>query len=403
MVKSKTMDSLYAEENIKQYVFELFKKELPNYCLYHNFAHTFQTVEAAKELATSYKISEKEYENMVIAAWFHDTGYTRDPKNHEEESVKILKGYFGDSLHKKRADAIERLILSTKWGYEQTSLAEEIIHDADYINIGKKSFAKRAELLRCEWETINKKTYTELEWAELQLDFLINKKFKTCEAAHQFGARREKNIEKLRRAIEKAKNDQYKIQLKKDGTEAKIKKEGRGIETLYRSVYGYHMNLSSMADQKANIMISINTIVVSVIITLFGSGYTFADSQDFKHMRFVFPMLLLVISSLISVTFAILSARPNVTSKEKFQLENKGSSILFFGNFAQLQLQEFVDHIKSLKEEKNELYDSMSVDIYHLGGVLVRKYKLLTWSYNIFMVGLILCAVGFVGIIIYSY
>ena len=158
-----------------------------------------------------------------------------------------------------------------------------------------------------------------------------------------------------------------------------------------------------MADQKANIMISINTIVVSVIITLFGSGYTFADSSGFQHMRFVFPMLLLVISSLVSVTFAILSARPNITTKEKYELTNKSSSILFFGNFAQLELKDFVEQIKELKDEKSELYDSMSVDIYHLGGVLVRKYKLLTWSYNIFMVGLILCAVGFVGIIIYSY
>ena len=222
-------------------------------------------------------------------------------------------------------------------------------------------------------------------------------------AVHEFGDRREKNIEKQRKSVEKHKNDQYKVQLKKDSTDAKLNKEGRGIETLYRSVYGYHMNLSSMADQKANIMISINTIVVSVIITLFGSGYTFADSDGFQHMRFVFPMLLLVISSLISVTFAILSARPNVTSKQKYELTNKQSSILFFGNFHQLELKDFVEQIKSLKDKKTELYDSMSVDIYHLGGVLVRKYKLLTWSYNIFMSGLILCAVGFVGIIIYSY
>nr|WP_294896685.1 Pycsar system effector family protein [uncultured Pedobacter sp.] len=397
------MTNLYAEEKIEQFIFDLFKKDLSNYILYHNFAHTHLTVETVKEIAQEYKLSEKELENLVIAAWFHDSGYTRDYQNHEEEGVKIMKDYFGDKLDNKRFKEIEQLILSTKYGYEQTNLNEEIIHDADYVNMGKKSFNKRAELLRCEWEKVNNKIYSDLEWAELQLDFLISKKFKTSVAVHKFGEKRENNIEKQRKLIEKYKNDQYKIQLKKDGTNAKLNKEGRGIETLYRSIYGYHMNLSSMADQKANIMISINTIVVSVIITLFGSGYTFADSEDFKHMRFVFPMLLLVISSLVSVTFAILSARPNVTSKQKYQLENKESSILFFGNFAQLKLQEFVNHIKSLKEEKDALYDSMSVDIYHLGGVLLRKYKLLTWSYNIFMGGLILCAVGFIGIIIYSY
>ena len=76
---------------------------------------------------------------------------------------------------------------------------------------------------------------------------------------------------------------------------------------------------------------------------------------------------------------------------------------MFFGNFAQLQLREFVDRIKELKNQKEELYDSMSVDIYHLGAVLVKKYKLLTWSYNIFMGGLILCAVAFVIIMMFSY
>jgi predicted metal-dependent HD superfamily phosphohydrolase len=397
------MTDLFAEEEIEQFIFKLFKKELSNYILYHNFAHTRQTVETVKEIAEAYKLAQKDVENLIIAAWFHDSGYARDYKNHEEEGVKIMKEYFGEKLDEKRFKEIEQLILSTKFGQEQANLNEEIIHDADYVSMGKKSFSKRAELLRCEWEKLNNKIYDDLEWAQLQLDFLISKKFKTSVATQKYGEGREKNIEKQRKLIEKYKTDQYKVQLKKDSTDAKIKKEGRGIETLYRSVYGYHMNLSQMADQKANIMISINTIVVSVIITLFGSGYTFADSEDFKHMRFVFPMLLLVISSLVSVTFAILSARPNITSKEKYELSNKGSSILFFGNFSQLKLKEFVDQIKSLKDEKNELYDSMSVDIYHLGGVLVRKYKLLTWSYNIFMAGLILCAVGFIGIIIYSY
>lgn len=397
------MTNLFDEEEMEQFIFKLFKDELSNYILYHNFAHTHQTVETVKTLADEFKLAEKERENLIIAAWFHDSGYAHDYQNHEEEGVKIMKNYFGDKLSDKRFKEIEELILSTKFAHEPINLSQEIIHDADYVNMGKKSFSKRAELLRCEWEKINNKIYNDLEWAELQLDFLISKKFKTSVAVHKYGDRREKNIENQRKQIEKNKNDQYKVQLKKDSTDAKLNKEGRGIETLYRSVYGYHMNLSQMADQKANIMISINTIVVSVIITLFGSGYTFADSEDFKHMRFVFPMVLLVISSLTSVTFAILSARPNVTSKEKYQLGKKGSSILFFGNFAQLKLEEFVEQIKSLRDEKIELYDNMSVDIYHLGGVLLRKYKLLAWSYNIFMGGLILCAIGFIGIIIYSY
>jgi predicted metal-dependent HD superfamily phosphohydrolase len=397
------MNYNFSEDHIKDFVFNLFKEKLPKHSVYHNFNHTKFTVKAVKEISEEYDLDSEDKENLIIAAWFHDTGYTVSNQNHEKESVEIARVYFEKLIDEVRMEKISSLILSTVYLAESNNLLEEILHDADFSNIGKKKFAQRAELLKCEWEKINNKIYTDVEWAELQYDFITQKTFKTEVAEKIYGKRREQNITEQRNLIDKAKTDQYKLQLKTDSTKAKTNKEGRGIETLYRSVYNYHMELSSMADQKANIMISINTIVVSVIITLFGSGFTFGDSEGLRHVRFVFPMLLLVISSLISVTFAILSARPSITSKEKYELDKKDSSVLFFGNFAQLKISEFVDYIRELKDSKEELYDSMTVDIYHLGAVLVKKYKLLKWSYNIFMAGLVLCVIGFIGITIYSY
>ena len=397
------MSYQFSEDRIKEFVFNLFKDKLPAECVYHNYNHTKLTVDAVKEICEEYELDNQDNENLLIAAWFHDTGYTVSNKNHEKESIEIARAYFKTIMEADRFDKISNLILSTVYLTEKENLLEEILHDADFSNIGKKKFNRRADLLKCEWEKINDKTYSDVEWAELQYDFITNKTFKTVVAEKLYGKRREQNISEQRKLVDKTKNDQYKLQLKEDSTKAKTQKEGRGIETLYRSVYNYHMELSSMADQKANIMISINTIVVSVIITLFGSGFTFGDSEGLRHVRYVIPMLLLVVSSLISVTFAILSARPSITSKEKYELNKKDSSILFFGNFAQLKLNAFVDHIRNLKDQKDELYDSMTVDIYHLGGVLVKKYKLLKWSYNIFMAGLVLCVIGFIGITVYSY
>jgi len=385
------------------YVFDLLKDKLPNELVYHNFNHTKDTVDACEEMANHYQLNDIEKEDLMLAAWFHDTGYTVKYKDHEEESVKIAETFLRSKLDEKRLSSITEMIKSTHVNVPMNNLKEEILHDADCINMGKKQFCKNAELLRVEWEQSLKQNYTDLQWAEGQLHFLINKKFKTAYASQTYGDGKEKNLKKQRKQIEKLKNDQFKLHLKEKGIEVKSKKEGRGIETLYRSVYDYHINLSSIADNKANIMISINTIIVSLIITLFGSGYTFTGDGTFASVRFIFPMAFLVISSLLSVVFAILSARPNITSKEKFELDNKNSSILFFGNFAQIQINEFVSHIKELKKEKEELYDSMTVDIYHLGVVLVRKYKLLTTSYNIFMGGLVVCAVGFLLIMLLSY
>jgi len=392
-------------KSAQEFVFELLREKLNPDFVYHTYKHTLQTTKICKELAGAYNLSSRDLEVLLLAAMFHDTGYTEVYQGHEEASVKIFKSFLKNEYSQDDINKIEELILSTKANSKPNGTLQEILHDADYINIGKKRFAERAELLRIEWERVLNKTYSDLEWAEEQLDFLISKSFVTEEAIMNYESTREENIRKQREKIEvlRIESEKLKVKLEKNEKNSVRKKEGRGIETLYRSVYQYHINLSSIADNKANIMISINTIIISLVITLFGSGYTFSGQNEFASLRFVIPMAVLLVTSLVAVVFAVLSSRPNVTSKEKYELSKRDSSILFFGNFAQLHLREFVERIKELKQQNEELYDSMTIDIYYLGSVLVKKYRLLSWSYNIFMGGLVLCAIGFIVIMIFSY
>lgn len=387
-------------KDVSEYVLNLFKEKLSPDYVYHTYTHTLETVKACKKLSKTYNLTSRDYEVLMLAGWFHDTGYVETYQDHEQASVSIMKSYLKGNYADDDIAEIESLILSTKHGAKADGSLQEIIQDADYINIGSKKFFHRAELLRIEWERILQKKYSEIEWAQLQLQFLIETTFKTEEALTLFNEQREMNIRKQKNNVDKLIEKEEKA---KEEVNAKPKKDGRGIETLYRSVYDYHINLTSIADNKANIMISINTIIISLVITLFGTGFTFSTNDEVGSIRFVFPMAFLLLTSLLAVVFAILSARPNVTSKEKYELSKKESSILFFGNFAQLQIKEFVDQIKMLKEQKEELYDNMSVDIYHLGSVLVKKYRFLTWSYNIFMAGMITCAVAFIIIMLFSY
>ncbi len=395
-------------KNASEHIFNLMKDRLSGEHTYHNYKHTLETVKACKLLSAAYNLSSRDYEILMLAAWFHDIGYVDTYQGHEERSVAFLKEYLNGEYKLEDIAEIERLILSTKFDSTIDGTLQEILHDADYINVGRKKFGERGQLLRIEWERLQNKTFSDLEWAEGQLEFLLKKTFKTEEATLNYDEQRETNIRAQQELIVKLKEEEAKLKAKLERKEAikgeeNPKKEGRGIETLYRSVYGYHINLSSLADNKANIMISINTIIISLVITLFGTGFTFASDDEFQSIRFVFPMAILLFSSLTAVVFAILSARPNVTSKEKYDISNKKASILFFGNFAQLQLEEFVNQIKILRAQKDALYDNMSIDIYYLGAVLVKKYKLLTWSYNIFMSGLVLSGLGFLVIMLISY
>ena len=73
------MKSNYTEEDISKYIFKLFKEELKEDYIYHNFAHTQQTVAIVKKLSEECKLSAQEQEDLIFAAWFHDTGYSTNP------------------------------------------------------------------------------------------------------------------------------------------------------------------------------------------------------------------------------------------------------------------------------------------------------------------------------------
>src|SRR3989449_9813968 len=72
-----------------EYVFELFKEQLPDWAVYHNYDHTVNMVEAAEEIGQDSKLSDAEMEMVALAAWFHDTGYTMTADGYEDKSIEL--------------------------------------------------------------------------------------------------------------------------------------------------------------------------------------------------------------------------------------------------------------------------------------------------------------------------
>ena len=101
--------------------------------------------------------------------------------------------------------------------------------------------------------------------------------------------------------------------------------------------------------------------------------------------------------AIISMILAVLATRPNVTSGEftKEDVENKNVNLLFFGNFHKMNLAEYEWAIQEMLKDKDYIYASLTKDLYFLGVVLNRKYKLLRWTYTIFMIGMILSVIAF--------
>jgi hypothetical protein len=198
-----------------------------------------------------------------------------------------------------------------------------------------------------------------------------------------------KQIQKVEEQLEQAKEALKKKEKKGPGT-------ARGIETMFRSAYRVQMELTALADNKANMMISINGIIISIIIA------AVAPKLDSNPWLLV-PSTVFLLGTLVSIVFAILAARPRVSSKPitLADLESSEGNILFFGNFANLSRDEFEQGMMDLMADREVLYETMIRNIYGLGSVLRKKFALLQVAYTCFMLALVLGVVSFIGVFIW--
>lgn len=161
---------------------------------------------------------------------------------------------------------------------------------------------------------------------------------------------------------------------------------------MFRVTLGNHTQLSQIADTKANILLSVNAIIISVALS------TIVPRLDSpKNVHLIIPTFILIIFSVATIIMAIASTRPKVTSGSftRKDIEDRKINLLFFGNFHQVPLEEYMWAMKEMMKDKTYLYDSMIKDLYYLGIVLNRKYRLLRTTYTIFSVGIIVSVVAF--------
>ena len=383
------------------YVSELLARELSPKLTYHSLAHTEAVLKECRALAPAANLSADDTEALLLAAWFHDTGYLDVYDGHEFRSAERAAAWLaGQGVPAARVQLIETLVKATHRDATPESELEKLLVDADMSNLARDDYRSRAELLRSEWELVLDKSYPTQEWAELQLNFMLAHKYLSEAGKERYKKPLKKNIEDQRDYLKKKEKKDKKKSREQHGTFAEPK---RGIETMFRTMYSNHMKLSDMADKKASMMIQLNAVLISVIITYLGAKMGKAGTLSplmGNNPVLAIPVSILLVTALGSVTTAILSAQPDVTSfawlkKSPEIATNRRVNLLFFGQFTKLKLDHFQGGMRELMRQKDLLYTNMVTDIYYLGEVLTRKYGLLRTSYTIFLVGIILTALSF--------
>ena len=364
---------------------ELAKKDIQKHFTderysYHSFDHSVAVFEEVSKIAEAEKINGKELKLLQIAALYHDTGYAENPLTHEALSAENASKFLAtQGTDPQEIEFVKELILSTKIETAPTNHFQEIIKDADLAHLGKKSFKKSTKLLKKEKESLIGETLDSEDWTEDNVKFLEDHQWYTKTGKKFYNKQKKENL-----LIQRKK-------LKSLVKERRDSKPEKGVETMYRVALRNHNQLSKIADNKANILLSITAIMLSLILS------NLATKID-SNPKFLIPTILIIAVNIVTMFFAILATRPKVSSapytRERF-LNNK-VNILFFGNFYKMKLDEFEWGMNQLAGNRDLLYNSLSKDLYFLGSVLAKKYKYLQIAYAVFMGGLIVSTVAFI-------
>ncbi len=386
---------------IRDYVFKLLRDELPRNYIYHNFNHTYETVLAAIEIGTGMGLSKEDLEIVRIAAWFHDTGFTRSYENHEEESKKIARAYLEKKdFPEEKIKQVEDTIGATQMPQEPKDLLGKVLCDADLFHLGQEIYPEKSEVLHTEWENVGFKKISVIERLEMNIDFISMHIYFTPYAQGKYYPQKMKNLARLNSQLREEKEKEKKKADKKIAK--KLKKEQlrqkedrynrpeKGIETMFRITHRNHINLSAIADNKANIMLSINAIIISITVSALLPKFD-------KNPYLMYPTIILILVCIATIIFATLSTRPKIT-QGRFthdDIETKKANLLFFGNFYNMNVDDFEEGFEKMMNDKDYLYGSLTRDFYFLGQVLGKKYKYLSITYSVFMFGLILSLIAF--------
>ena len=172
-------------------------------------------------------------------------------------------------------------------------------------------------------------------------------------------------------------------------------RSNRSKETLFQVANQNQVSHIQIADNKANMIISINTMIISSIIAITGYGAV-SDQIEYGKASIIIPISLIILTCLGSAILAVLAARPKLVSRNNFEdLSVAKSSLLFFGRIARYSQDDYVSKIEDLLTSENEIYRNLAMDLYNQGLILKRKYFLLSYAYRVFMVGFVLSVLVF--------
>lgn len=395
-------------KQVNEYAVEYYTLHYNPILFFHNKRHTEYMVGKTAQIANHYQLNDRDFFIVMTASWFHDLGYMVNLNCHEEESAKLADGFLRNhNIEEGIIADVKSCIMATKMPQSPDVFLEQIVCDADLFHLGTDEFFDNDKLMHKEVNALYNTEISKQDWRRKTIKFLKDHHYHTdyCQVLLNDG--KQKNLKKLenkvaevekktgkKNMVEEKKHPEILVDyaaVVKPAKKNKLEKPDKGIETMFRISSSNHQRLSDMADNKAHIMITVNSIILSAIISLL-----LRRLNDYEYM--IIPTFIMLSISLLAMTFSILATRPSIPDGTflRTDVDDKKVNLLFFGNYYKMGLDDYSYGMTKMMEDKEFLYGTLIKDVYSQGVVLGKKYRLLRIAYNVFMFGLIASVLAFI-------
>jgi putative nucleotidyltransferase with HDIG domain len=374
-------------EEAERYVSNKLRNEIPIGYTYHTLDHTLEVVKNAIYIGSKENIGEDEMNMLVVAAWFHDVGYVKKYVGHETESAAMAEKFLEQrEVDKTIRDNIVDCILSTTFPQQAKSKIAEVLCDADLMHLGQSTYFDWAQKLRQEQKSAGVAALKQIEFEKESVRIFEQHHYFTKYCRDTLTETKQDNLNRIKENIASRSTKTKRV---------KSRNYSRGVDSMFKLTARNQINLSHIADNKSNILISLNGIIISLALATLVSKFK-------QEPTIVVPTIIFILFSLSTILLAILSTRPNISSGKftRDDITQKKVNLLFFGNFYNMELEEYEWAIGEMINDDPYLYSTLTKDQYSLGKVLAKKYKLLRWAYNVFMVGLVVTVGAFLFVFI---
>lgn len=371
----------------EQFVTEFLTNKLDEKISYHNLQHTLSVRNSAVQIASLSGTTPEEMEIIELACLLHDVGITEVYQNHEPASARIGAEFLRSKAYpEEKISIVEACIAVTNPGARPQGLLQEIVRDADYGHLGSDDYSDQLDNLRLEWRDVLGRWDEDKDWYQLNLDFIKKHEYYTPAAKMMFVAMKELNRKKLKKWVKEGRSS------KTNSEAARVSiVESRSSQMMFKTALRNHMDLSNLADNKANIMLSVNALIITIAMPVLAS-------QLRQHPEYIIPFIMILGTCLSSMVFATLATVPmkmtGLTDMESIKAGR--SNLFFFGNFYSMSYNDYKLGIQEVTSKEENLEDSIMRDLFFLGKSLGRKYRQLRICYIIFMIGMV-AAVGVAG------